>query len=224
MADAASRPDFDQFYSCSAARLIRHGYALTGDLAEAQDIAQEAFARAWQRWSVVRDCDSPEAWVRRVATNLAASRWRRIRVARAAAGNPAEPHAPEVSTDTVALVTGLRTLPERQRTVLVLHYMCDLTVDQIATELGCPQGSVKSWLSRGRTALAAAVRVVEPEQADAPQREQNAEAGGLGQPHTVPHVNGSAPPLAASANGCGPERTQPPLSRPARPQPEASHA
>src|SRR5262249_45667987 len=79
MAEAASRQDFDQFYSSSAARLIRHGYALTGDLAEAQDIAQEAFARAWQRWSVVRDCDSPEAWVRRVATNLAASRWRRIR-------------------------------------------------------------------------------------------------------------------------------------------------
>src|SRR5262245_185842 len=148
MAEAASRQDFDRFYTSSAARLVRHGYALTGDMAEAQDIAQEAFARAWPRWSGVRDCDSPEAWVRRVATNLAASRWRRIRVARAAAGKPAEPHAPEVSTDTVALVSGLRTLPERQRTVLVLHYMCDLTVDQIATELGCPSGSVKSWLSR----------------------------------------------------------------------------
>jgi RNA polymerase sigma-70 factor, ECF subfamily len=184
---SASRQGFDQFYSSSAARLVRHGYALTGDMAEAQDIAQEAFARAWQRWSVVRDCDSPEAWVRRVATNLAASRWRRIRVARAAAGNPAEPHAPEVSTDTVALVSGLRTLPERQRTVLVLHYLCDLTVDQIAAELGCPAGSVKSWLSRGRTALAAAVRIVEPE----PERA---------------------------------ERAQQRLSRPARPQPEASHA
>jgi len=164
MAEAAARQDFDDFYTRSAPRLIRHGYALTGDLAEAQDIAQEAFARAWQRWPAVRDCDSPEAWVRRVATNLAASRWRRIRVARAAAGQAAEQLAPEVSTDTVALVVGLRTLPERQRTVLVLHYMCDMTVDQIAVELGCPPGSVKSWLSRGRTALAAAVRIVEPEQ------------------------------------------------------------
>src|SRR5215472_13336879 len=163
MAEPACRQDFDDFYSSSAARLIRHGYALTGDLAEAQDIAQEAFARAWQRWPSVRDCDSPEAWVRRVATNLAASRWRRIRVARAVIGLTAEQHAPEVSTDTVALVCGLRTLPERQRTVLVLHYMCDLTVDQIAAELRCPTGSVKSWLSRGRTALAAAVRIVEPD-------------------------------------------------------------
>jgi RNA polymerase sigma-70 factor (ECF subfamily) len=163
MAQLASRADFDEFYLGSAARLVRHGYALTGDMGEAQDIAQEAFARAWQRWAMVRDCDSPEAWVRRVATNLAASRWRRIRVARAAAGHTTELHAPEVSTDTVALVSGLRTLPERQRTVLVLHYMCDMTVDQIAAELGCPTGSVKSWLSRGRTALAAAVRIVEPD-------------------------------------------------------------
>ena len=163
MAETSQRPSFDEFYSNAAARLVRHSYALTGDLAEAQDIAQEAFARAWQRWPAVRECDSPEAWVRRVATNLAASRWRRIRVARAVAGQPAEQHAPEVSTDTVALVCGLRTLPERQRTVLVLHYMCDLSVDQIASELGCPSGSVKSWLSRGRTALAEAVRVVEPD-------------------------------------------------------------
>src|SRR6266699_2024616 len=176
MAEAASRLDFDEFYASSAARLVRHGYALTGDMAEAQDIAQEAFARAWQRWAAVRDCDSPEAWVRRVATNLAASRWRRIRVARAAAGQPAQQPAPEVSTDTVALVSGLRTLPERQRTVLVLHYMCDLSVDQIAAELRCPAGSVKSWLSRGRTALADAVRVIDPAEAvlargdDAPER------------------------------------------------------
>src|SRR5229473_1364776 len=179
MAEAASRQDFDEFYSRSAARLVRHGYALTGDMAEAQDIAQEAFARAWQRWPMVRDCDSPEAWVRRVATNLSASRWRRIRVARAAAGQPAQQPAPEVSTDTVALVSGLRTLPERQRTVLVLHYMCDLSVDQIAAELDCPSGSVKSWLSRGRTALADAVRVVEPggvESAAPPARAEPAEA------------------------------------------------
>ena len=97
MANAASRLDFDEFYLGSATRLVRHGYALTGDMAEAQDIAQEAFARAWQRWATVRDCDSPEAWVRRVATNLAASRWRRIRVARTAGRHAAEQHAPEVA-------------------------------------------------------------------------------------------------------------------------------
>jgi RNA polymerase sigma-70 factor, ECF subfamily len=160
MALSSAGPSFDEFYAGTAARIVRHAYALTGDLDDARDIAQETFARAWQRWSSVSACDSPEAWVRRVATNLAVSRWRRARTARLLTGRYAgtAKHTPEISTDTVALVAGLRTLPQRQRTVLVLYYLADLTVDQIATELGCPAGSVKGWLSRGRAALAAAVR------------------------------------------------------------------
>ena len=74
--------DFDSFYGATARRVVRHAYALTGNIADAQDIAQEAFARAWQRWDSVRACDSPEAWVRRVATNLATSRFRRDRTRR----------------------------------------------------------------------------------------------------------------------------------------------
>ena len=95
-----------------------------------------------------------------VISMLAISRWRRARKVRLLAGRDRETaqHAPEISTDTVALVAGLRTLPPRQRTVLVLYYLADLPVQQIAAELGCSPGSVKGWLSRGRTALAAAVR------------------------------------------------------------------
>jgi RNA polymerase sigma-70 factor, ECF subfamily len=153
-------PSFDEFYAGTAARIVRHAYALTGDLDDARDITQETFARAWQRWSSVSVCDSPEAWVRRVATNLAISRWRRAQAARLLTGREARAtkHAPEISTDTVALVAGLRTLPQRQRTVLVLYYLADLPVQQIAAELGCSAGSVKSWLSRGRAALAEALR------------------------------------------------------------------
>jgi RNA polymerase sigma-70 factor, ECF subfamily len=150
---------FGAFYGAAVMRVVRHCYALTGSLPDAQDIAQEAFARAWQRWASVSQCDSPEAWVRKVATNLATSRWRRDRTARAAARRLAgEQVTGEISPTTVALVTGLRTLPERQRVVLVLHYLADLSVDQIAADLGCPAGSVKAWLSRGRAALAAAVQ------------------------------------------------------------------
>jgi RNA polymerase sigma-70 factor (ECF subfamily) len=149
--------DFDDFYNATARRVLRHAYALTGNIADAQDIAQEAFARAWQRWDSVRACDAPEAWVRRVATNLATSRWRRDRTARAAAHQLIARNVPEISPDTVALIAGLRKLPERQRVVLVLHYLADLPVGQIAAELRCPVGSVKAWLSRGRDALAAAL-------------------------------------------------------------------
>ena len=149
--------EFDSFYGATARRVVRHAYALTGNIADAQDVAQEAFARAWQRWESVRACDSPEAWVRRVATNLATSRFRRDRTARAAAPWLVAKDVPEISPDTVALVTGLRQLPERQRVVLVLHYLADLPVGQIAAELRCPVGSVKGWLWRGREALAAAL-------------------------------------------------------------------
>jgi RNA polymerase sigma-70 factor (ECF subfamily) len=149
--------NFDDFYSATARRIVRHAYALTGNIADAQDVAQEAFARAWQRWDSVRACDSPEAWVRRVATNLATSRFRRERTARAAAHQLIARDVAEISPDTVALVAALRTLPERQRVVLVLHYLADLPVGQIAADLRCPIGSVKAWLSRGRDALAAAL-------------------------------------------------------------------
>lgn len=148
---------FDHFYGATGRRIVRHAYALTGNIADAQDIAQEAFARAWQRWDSVRACDSPEAWVRRVATNLATSRFRRDKTARAALRALAIRDVPGISPDTVALVAGLRTLPERHRVVLVLHYLADLPVAQIAADLGCPEGSVKGWLSRGRVALAAAM-------------------------------------------------------------------
>jgi RNA polymerase sigma-70 factor, ECF subfamily len=147
---------FDEFYGAAAVRVVRHSYALTGNLADAQDIAQEAFARAWQRWASVSACESPEAWVRHVATNLATTRWRRDRTARAARSQlAAQQSVPEISPNTVALVAALRSLPERHRVVLVLHYLADLPVDQIAADLGCPVGSVKGWLSRGRAALAA---------------------------------------------------------------------
>jgi RNA polymerase sigma-70 factor, ECF subfamily len=155
----AETADFDDFYYGTVTGIIRQIYALTGNLADAQDIAQETFARAWQRWSSVSMCDSPEAWVRRVATNLAVSRWRRSRTAMTASRRLAvSAQLPEISADNVALVAGLRTLPERQRIVLVLYYLADLPVQQVAAELNCSAGSVKSLLARGRVALAAAVR------------------------------------------------------------------
>ena len=70
---------FDEFYRGSRQRLLGFVYVLTGDLAEAQDAVQEAYVRAWQRWSTVGGYDDPEAWVRVVATRIAVSRWRSLR-------------------------------------------------------------------------------------------------------------------------------------------------
>ena len=57
--------------------------------------------------------------------------------------------------EALALIEALRTLSVRQRQVLVLHYLVDLPVDEVARTLGMPEGTVKSLLSRGRQALAA---------------------------------------------------------------------
>src|SRR5215211_9521747 len=70
---------FAAFYASSYRRLLGQLFAVTGDLAEAENVLQEAYARAFARWSRVGDYDLPEAWVRRVAINLAAMAERSLR-------------------------------------------------------------------------------------------------------------------------------------------------
>jgi RNA polymerase sigma-70 factor (ECF subfamily) len=90
-----------------------------------------------------------------VALRLARSRWRRAQhgLALHRRQASAEP-APGPSPDSVALARALRQLPEAQRLALVLHHLADLSVAQVARETGVPVGTVKTRLSRGRTALA----------------------------------------------------------------------
>ena len=71
--------DFDAFYLATRQRLLHQMYAMTGNLADAQDCVQEAYARAWQHWSVVAEHANPEAWLRTVAWRIAASRWRKLK-------------------------------------------------------------------------------------------------------------------------------------------------
>src|SRR3712207_3359480 len=79
----ADELDFDELYQARYGDVVAMLHAMVGDLGEAQDLAQEAFCRAWQRWGTVATYEEPMAWVRRVAMNLATSRWRRLRVAKA---------------------------------------------------------------------------------------------------------------------------------------------
>lgn len=155
MRDADS---FDEFYRATSARLLRYGYAVTGDLAEAQDLVQEAYSRAWQRWRTVSEHPNPEGWVRLVVSRLATDRWRRMGRWRAALlrSGPTENVRPP-SEDAVMLTAALRGLPVAHRQALALHYVLDLPVEQIAAEAGVAVNTVKSWLSRGRAELAAAL-------------------------------------------------------------------
>ncbi|MBD0746515.1 SigE family RNA polymerase sigma factor [Streptomyces sp. CBMA152] len=148
--------EFEEFYAHSVTRLVGQLYLMTGDLHEAQDVVQEAFVRAWGRRAKLLREAGPEAWIRTVAWRLAVSRWRRGKRAGEAwllhsGGRPEAEHGPDPSS--VALVDALRLLSERQRRVAVLHYVCDLTVEQVAAETGLSTGTVKTHLSRARAAL-----------------------------------------------------------------------
>src|SRR4051812_46184055 len=112
--------DFDSFYRDTSRRLLRYAYGLTGDPGEAQDLVQEAYARAWQRWRRLTAYEEPEAWLRLVVNRLATDRWRRIGVRRARVLPPAAPVEPP-SEDVVLLVTAMRTLPAAHRRALALH-------------------------------------------------------------------------------------------------------
>jgi RNA polymerase sigma-70 factor, ECF subfamily len=145
--------DFDTFYTARVQRLVGALYAMTGDLAQAQDVVQEAFVRGWDHRAKLGA--NPEVWVRSTAHRLAISRWRRarsavigrqVRVPASAIEPPDLPH-PE-------LAASLRRLPEPQRHAIVLYYLCDRSVDQIAAETGVQVAIVTARLSRGRAALA----------------------------------------------------------------------
>jgi RNA polymerase sigma-70 factor (ECF subfamily) len=148
--------EFDDFYGATVDRLTGQLYAMTGDLAEAQDVVQEAFVRAWQRRRSLSSAEHPEAWVRTVAWRLAVSRWRRMRNSLAAGRRQAAQAGQQrpPSVDSMALVAALRQIPETQRVAIVLHHLCDMSVDQVAIETGVPVGTVKARLARGRAALA----------------------------------------------------------------------
>jgi len=148
--------EFDELYAASFRRITSQVYAMIGNLDEATECVQEAFARAWANRRKLDKAQYPEAWVRTTAYRLAVSRWRRVQLGRRptdrAVGSPTE--TPAVDESHVALVAALRKLPEAQRQALVLHHIADLPIHQVAAEVGVPEGTIKARLSRGRAALA----------------------------------------------------------------------
>nr|WP_245730776.1 SigE family RNA polymerase sigma factor [Micromonospora pallida] len=156
---ASTGADFDEIYHAHFRSLTIQLTAYCGELTQAQELVQEAFCRAYARWSRVSRYDDPVAWIRRVAWNLAASRWRRLRTAQHFLRRQREEHVPGPSPDRVALTAALAQLPAPQRRAVVLHYLADLSVSQIAQQEEVPEGTVKSWLHRGRAALAAQLAV-----------------------------------------------------------------
>lgn len=141
-AAVASRADLD-FESYMRARLphlMKFGCALTANEQAAADLVQDVLARALVRWS--RLDGDPEPYIRRAMVNRSISIWRRTRRETVTDRIPDFPV--EVVGRDEELFAALRHLPPRQRAVIALRYLEDLTEVETARVLGCAVGTVKS--------------------------------------------------------------------------------
>ncbi len=133
--------------------MTRTAYLITGDREEAIDIAQEALARAYERWRAVSQLDRPGAWLQRVAGNLAIS-WRRRQryVSRSEIGIEERADLLAPGSD-LELMEALQFLSPAQRAVVVLRYYADQPIDQVAKSLGKQPGTVRALSSQGLARL-----------------------------------------------------------------------
>lgn len=158
--------DFEEFYRATAPRVIHLVYATTGDLTIAQDSAQEAYARAWQRWSTISTYDEPLAWVRTVARRVAISAWRKQGAQdRAYVRHGASESSEGPGVERLDVLAALANLTPPIRESVTLHYIADMSIEAIARETGAAVGTVKSHLHRGRRQLAEALEIKENDHA-----------------------------------------------------------
>ena len=135
-----------QFCEDVRGRLVAALVLYTGDRHVAEELAQEALARAWERWDTVGAMSSPEGWTFRTARNLAVSRWRRRGIERRARGRT----VPVVvdPAEGIAIRDAVAGLPECQRATIVARFYLGLSVAETAEHLGCAEGTVKAATSQ----------------------------------------------------------------------------
>jgi RNA polymerase sigma-70 factor (ECF subfamily) len=151
-----SADDFDRLYAATYRRVLGTLIAMLRDRAAAEDCAQEAYLRAFQAWPRWRPDAPVEAWLHRIAINVAVSHRRRERLREAGEvirrlGIPADPDPTEASTP--ELIRELRGLPPKQSAALVLRHVHGYTNREIAHALGIPERTVASRLAAARAHL-----------------------------------------------------------------------
>jgi RNA polymerase sigma-70 factor (ECF subfamily) len=144
---------FEDFYRAEVAGVLAVTMALTKRRSEAEDVTQEAFLRAWRDWASVGRMAYAGAWVRRVALNLAVSRWRRMgREAVAVLSLRREPASLDPGHDP-QLWAAVRSLSERQAQVVALTYVEDLDHNAVGRILGIAPSTVRVHLVDARKRL-----------------------------------------------------------------------
>ncbi len=141
--------DFEALWRTHFRRVARTAFLVTGDAQEAMDVAQEAFVRGLQHWRTVSKLERPEAWIHRVATNLAISEKRRRRPRPLVAEQVLLPSDPPDDE----LARALRSLTPAQRAVIAMRFYLDWPVDEVARALRKRPGTVRALTHQGMERL-----------------------------------------------------------------------
>jgi RNA polymerase sigma-70 factor (sigma-E family) len=146
--------DFDDFVAAASTRLVRVAYALTGDRSAAEDLVQDTLERLYVAWPRV---DDPRAYTHRALVNHSHNHWRRRARHPELTLNESHDRAVDDSTDRSddrdVIVRAIMDLPSRQRAVIVLRFLEDLSEADTADALSCSVGTVKSQTSRAMAHL-----------------------------------------------------------------------
>jgi RNA polymerase sigma-70 factor (sigma-E family) len=154
-------PAFDDWVAVRGPALLRLAYTLAGNTADAEDVVQEALARALPRWGRISAVDDVDAYVRRMVVNAHTSWWRKFRRRESPVevvhDSAVDPHPGLMPDQRAGLWAACQALPEPQRTAIVLRYYEQLEYAEIADLTGVREGSVRSRVSRALVALRAAM-------------------------------------------------------------------
>lgn len=165
------QPTFEEFVEARSTALLRTAFLLTGDRGHAEDLLQTALLRTLRRWAKART--APEAYVRRVLVNLSKDRLRDRGRRPPEVPMPAEEASPasveagfDQVTDRRVVSEALAALPIRQRQVVVLRFVQDMSIEQTASLLDCSIGTIKSHTSRALARLRELLAVPSPTQSN----------------------------------------------------------
>jgi RNA polymerase sigma factor (sigma-70 family) len=143
--------DFEELCEFSYTRVAKAAYLILGDRQEAQDVAQEAFSRALERWPEVGSMENPQGWLYRVAVNLSLST--RRRAVRWVKGRIPDSAAVESEPSDPGLAKALSRLTPAQRAAVVLRFYSDLSVADTAQVLNKRPGTVRALTAQAISRL-----------------------------------------------------------------------
>jgi RNA polymerase sigma-70 factor (sigma-E family) len=155
---ATDEQEYTEYVTARMPALRRLAFQLVGDTHRADDVVQVAITRLYQHWHKAQAATNLDAYVRRIVVRsfLNSNRlgWSRVRLVGAPADTPmlGPSHGPDIETRE-EVRAALATVPPKARAVLVLRFLHDLPVAEVATMLGCSEGNVKSQTSHGLAAL-----------------------------------------------------------------------